>query len=58
MIPAGESQSLTPFAVVSADNGQRGPQIGYDYGNGEYYLAWNDRRSGTDYDIWGIKVWP
>lgn len=33
VIPAGGSESLTPFPVVSENNGQRGPQIGYDYGN-------------------------
>jgi hypothetical protein len=48
--------SLTPFPVVEANNGQRGPQIGYDYGNSQYYLAWNDRRNGVDYDIYGSQV--
>jgi photosystem II stability/assembly factor-like uncharacterized protein len=55
VIPAGGSGSLTPFPVVTANNGQRGPQIGYDYGNGRYYLAWNDRR-GANYDIYGSRV--
>jgi hypothetical protein len=56
IIPAGGSGSLTPFPLIAANNGQRGPQIGYDYENGQYYLAWNDRRSGTGYDIYGARV--
>jgi hypothetical protein len=55
VIPAGGSGSLTPFPVISANNGQRGPQIGYDYENHRYYLAWNDRR-GSNYDIYGARV--
>jgi hypothetical protein len=57
VIPAGGSSSLTPFPVISANNGQRGPQIGYDYEHERYYLAWNDRR-GSDYDIYGARVAP
>jgi hypothetical protein len=56
VIPAGGSTSLTPFPVMVVNNGQRGPQIGYDYGNSRYYLAWNDRRNGTDYDLYGARV--
>jgi hypothetical protein len=55
VIPAGGSGSLTSFPMVAANNGQRGPQIAYDYENGRYYLAWNDRRSGS-YDIYGSRV--
>ncbi|MDZ4384215.1 MAG: hypothetical protein U0940_01895, partial [Nitrospirota bacterium] len=58
VIPAGGSGSVTAFPVVSAVNGQRGPQIGYDYGNARYYMAWNDRRGGLSvgYDIYGSRV--
>ncbi|MDZ4384099.1 MAG: putative metal-binding motif-containing protein, partial [Nitrospirota bacterium] len=58
VIPAGGSGSVTNFPVVSAINGQRGPQIGYDHGNAHYYMAWNDRRGGLSvgYDIYGSRV--
>ncbi|MDZ4384002.1 MAG: SBBP repeat-containing protein, partial [Nitrospirota bacterium] len=58
VIPVGGTGSVTAFPVVSAINGQRGPQIGYDYGNAQYYMAWNDRRGGLSvgYDIYGSRV--
>ena len=48
--------SVTPFAMVTETRAQRGPQIGYDYGNNQYYMVWNDRRGGVNYDIYGSRV--
>ncbi len=56
VIPAGGTGSVSTFPMVTVSESQRGPQIGYDYGNQQYYLAWNDRRSGMNYNIYGSRV--
>jgi hypothetical protein len=58
VIPAGGNGVVTAIPLVVATGGQRGPQLGYDKENQRYYLAWNDRRSGVDYDIYGSRVSP
>ncbi len=47
--------------LAGAANQQQGPVVLYSVDgmtdNG-FLLSWRDNRSGVDYDIYGIKVWP
>jgi hypothetical protein len=56
--PEGIMQG-SPFPMIAVPGGgidQRAPWLGYDYGNNNYYMSWNDRRGGVDYDIYGSRV--
>jgi hypothetical protein len=57
-----QSGMVSGEAVVAAASGdQRGPSVLYGADgttdNGFLFL-WRDNRSGTGYDLYGIKVWP
>ncbi len=46
--------------LTGAANQQQGPSVLYSstmMDNG-FLVCWRDNRSGVDYDIYGIKVWP
>ncbi len=54
-------ETLVAGAATGASNNQQGPLVTYseDMGvdNG-FLMLWRDNRSGVDYDLYGIKVWP
>ncbi len=54
-------EALVAGAATGAANNQQGPLVTYseDMGvdNG-FLMLWRDNRSGVDYDLYGIKVWP
>ncbi len=59
---AGAVSGTTVIAGLptGAANQQQGPALVYSYtmmDNG-FLACWRDNRSGVDYDLYGIKVWP
>ncbi len=54
-------ESLIAGAGTGAANNQQGPLLTYSDDSGAdngFLFLWRDDRSGTDYDMYGIKVWP
>ncbi len=54
-------EALVAGAATGAANNQQGPLVTYSEDNGAdngFLFLWRDNRSGVDYDLYGIKVWP
>jgi hypothetical protein len=54
-LPVGPSRVVDPsgIALALAGDQQDSPSVAF---NGSFLVAWNDRRSGTTYDIYGTRV--
>ncbi len=53
--------ALVAGAATGAANNQQGPLSFYTADGGVdngFLMLWRDNRSGVDYDLYGIKVWP
>jgi len=46
----------TNFTISTAPNGQNDPAVAYDPVNQRYFVVWDDRRSSTNYDIYGQLI--
>ncbi len=54
-------EALVAGAGTGAANNQQGPLSFYTADGGVdngFLMLWRDNRSGVDYDLYGIKVWP
>ncbi len=54
-------ETLVAGAATGAANNQQGPLVTYSEdagGDNGFLFLWRDNRSGVDYDLYGIKVWP
>ncbi len=54
-------EALVAGAATGAANNQQGPLVSYSDDGGVdngFLMLWRDNRSGVDYDLYGIKVWP
>ena len=52
---AGAVVDTAGIAISSAANDQIGPALAYD-GSNYFLVAWQDLRTGTDYDLYGARV--
>ncbi len=58
---AVSGETLVAGDATGAAGNQQGPLVTYGDDNGAdngFLMLWRDDRSGTDYDMYGIKVWP
>ncbi len=54
-------EALVAGVATGAANNQQGPLVSYSDDGGVdngFLMLWRDDRSGVDYDLYGIKVWP
>jgi hypothetical protein len=54
--PAGTVFDPNGFSISSANNSQRHPAVTFDGTN--YFVVWQDRRSGDSSDVYGARVSP
>jgi len=54
--PQGEVLDSAGIVISQAANDQYNPAVGIDGAN--FLVAWQDNRSGSDYDIYGARVTP
>ncbi len=50
----GQPLDMAPFVISDAIEAQEEPRVAY--GNGLFVVAWNDLRSGIDYDVYAARV--
>ena len=56
LVNANGTLSGSNFPVSTATNGQFNPSVAYNSSTNQYLVVWDDRRSGTENDIYGQIV--